>query len=227
MARTIFLLLILLNLLMLAWVYLKGDERINAGREPQRIKTVLAADKVRILLPTEDTPPGISAGLSIVPAATADDCRAYAGATPAEAQEILKAWTAKLSAARIVATPVMPPKVFDIAIAGLASRVAAEAKQAELKKLGFSDGVQINFGEDKHFSLLIASFADRGAADDALKTAVKKGVRSAAVVERQPVPVQATIEVHGSDAVIRQLPELAASYKGLSPLSCNVARSTS
>ena len=49
MARTIFLLLVLLNLLTFAWIYLKGDDRINAGREPQRAKSELAVDKIRLL----------------------------------------------------------------------------------------------------------------------------------------------------------------------------------
>jgi hypothetical protein len=228
MARTIFLLLVLLNLLALGWIYLKGDERINAGREPQRAKTELAADKVRLLVPTDNAPEALSAAqaaISPTSTAAADSCRAYAGATVAEAQEIAKAWLGKLPAAHISVNPVMPRPVFDIVIAGLVSRAAAETKLTELKKLGGGDGVQIKAEDDKRFSILMASFAERGAAEDALKSASKKGIRSAVIVHRQPALEQSTIEVHGSEVILKPLSELAASRKGLTPVACDAVKS--
>ena len=221
MARTLFLFLVLLNLLALGWIYLKGDERINASREPQRAKVELAADMVRLLVPADSAPDALSLAQSLIsPTPAADSCRAYAGATVTEAQEIAKAWSGKLPAARIVVNPVMPRPVFDMVIAGLIPRAAAETKLAELKKLGISDGAQIKAEDDKHFLILIASFAERGAAEDALRSATRKGVRSAVIVRRQAVAEQSTIEVHGSDATLKLLGDLAALRKGLTPVSC-------
>lgn len=223
MARTIFLLLVLLNLLTLAWIYLKGDERINAGREPQRAKSTLAADRIRLLVAADsaqETLALVQAATTPASAVTAGTCHAYAGATVAQAQEIAKAWSQKLPAARIATNPVMPRQVFDIVIAGLASRAAAETKLVELKKLGISDGVQIKAEDDKRFSVFMASFAERDAADDALKSVIQKGVRSAAVVQRQPAPEQSIIEVRGSDAALKPLTELVSARKDLTPVAC-------
>lgn len=209
MARTVFLLLVLLNLLALAWIYLKGDDRINAGREPQRAKSELAADKIRLLTPADSVP---------------ESCRAFVGATATEAQEITKAWSEKLPAAHITVNSVMPQPVFDMVIAGLASRAVAEAKLVQLKSLGISEGLQIKAEDGKRFSVLMATFTERGAADEALKNAARKGVRSAVIVPRQTAPAQPAIEVRGGDAILKPLAELAALRKGLTAAQCDTAR---
>ena len=209
MARTIFLLLVLLNLLAFVWIYLKGDDRINAGREPQRAKSELAVDKVLLLTAADSVP---------------ESCRAFAGATVAEAQEIVKAWSEKLPAAHIAINSALPQPIFDIVITGLASRAAAEAKLAQLKIIGISEGVQIKAEDSKRFSILMASFAERAKADDALKAAAGKGVRSAVIAQRLPAPEQPTIEVRGGEAILKPLIELAALHKGLAPAVCDAAR---
>lgn len=202
MARTLFLLLVLLNLMAFAWIFLKGDERIDAGREPQRAKSELAAAKVRLLTATDSA---------------AQICRAYAGATVAEAREIVTTWSEKLPAAQIALIPAMPPPVFDMVMPGLASRAAAEIKLAQLKNLGISEGVQIKAENDNKFSVLMASFKERSAAEDALKNAATKGVRSAVIIER---PLPSTIEVRGVEAVLKPLEALVAVHKGLAPVAC-------
>jgi hypothetical protein len=217
MARTIFLLVVLLNLIALAWVYLKGDELTDTGREPQRAEQVLATDKVR-LLPANEKAPEAQSGTQAAPA---ESCRAFVGATPAEAQSIAKAWMEKLPAVRIAVNPVMPASVFDVAIIGLTNRADAEASLVELKKLGISEGAQIRAEDkDKRFSLVIASFAARGAAEKALNSAIQKGVLSAKLIERQPESEQSVIEVRGTDTTLLKLPELLSSLKMLRPANC-------
>lgn len=211
MARTIFLLLVLLNLLAFAWIYLKGDERMDAGREPQRAKSELATDKIRLMT---------SRG------STLESCHAYAGVTFAEAQEIAKAWSEKLPAAHFAINPIMLQPAFDMIIAGLASRAAAETKLAQLKNLGISEGVQIKSVDDKHFLLLMASFKERSAAEDALKNVVKKGIRSAVIVERKAASAPSTIEIRGGDAILKPLAELASLNKSLVPVACDAARNS-
>ena len=223
MARTIFLILLLLNLVVLAWVYANGNDRINASREPQRIKAQLAGDRIHIVAMIES---GISAGAGLSAAQTAplaetDTCHAYVGATIKEAQQIAQALAGKFPAARIVASPISRPSSFDLAISGLASRVLAEAKLAELKRLGINDAVQIKVEEDKRFSLVIASFTERSAAEEALKTANKKGVVSAVVIEHKFAPEKSTIEIRGSESALKKLPEQLASFKMLSAVLCS------
>lgn len=224
MARTFFLLLLLLNALMLAWIYLKGDERISAGREPLRTKAEMAADKIRLLPPADSPPAALAAmettAVSAPAAIAAESCRAFSGATVAEAQEIVKAWSEKLTAAHISANPIPLQQVFDIVIPDLASRTAAELKLTELKKLGVGDGIQIRAEDNKHFSVYIATFAERNAAEEALKSAAKKGVRSAIIAQRQAAVQQSTIEVRGSDAILKPLAELASARNNLISVEC-------
>ncbi|CAG4884565.1 conserved protein of unknown function [Georgfuchsia toluolica] len=209
MARTVFLLLVLLNLLAFAWVYLKGDDRINAGREPQRAKSELAVDKIRLLTPVDSVP---------------ESCRAFVGATVVEAQEIAKAWSEKLPAAHITVNSVMPHPVFDMVIAGLASRAVAEAKLVQLKSLGISEALQVKTEDGKRFSVLMATFTERGAADEALKNVAQKGVRSAVIIQRQAALAQPAIEVRGGDAILKPLAELASLHRGLTAAQCDAAR---
>lgn len=221
MARTFFVLLLLLNILALAWLYLKDDEHINAGREPQRANSGLAADKIRLLTPAANSPDEQTlAAPTAASAVAAESCRAYAGATTAEANEIITSWQEKLAGARVTANPVIPAPVFDIAITGLTSRTAAEAKIAELKKLGIGQPLQIQFGDDKHFSVSLGSFAEQHAADEALKNVTKLGIRSAVIVKRQPVPQQSIIEVRGNETTLKLLTDLATARKGLTSTEC-------
>ena len=228
MARTIFLVLLLLNLIALAWVYVKGDERTNAGREPQRIKAEFSAEKIRALSSPEN---GISTSvsdglsqtqtaLSTTASAASEICHSYTGATIKEAQQITQTISTKLPGARVVANPIVMPTVFDLVIAGLVSHPLAETRLAEVKKLGFRESLQIRADDNNRFSLLIASYPERGVAEEALKAAVKKGVASVVVVERQPAPEKATIEVRGSENALKKLPEQIALFKMLSPAAC-------
>ena len=234
MARTIFLTLLLLNLVALAWIYAKGDERINAGREPLRIKAQLVPDKIRLVAMTENSvsaaasdslstkQTGLSATPPSVAPVVAETCHGYIGATVKEAQQIAQTLAGKLPAARIAVNPIIPPSSFDMAITGLASRPLAEAKLAELKKLGIKDGAQIKAEDDKHFSLVIASFTERPAGEEALKAINKKGVTAASLMERKPVPEKSMIEIRGSESALKKLSEQMAPFKILIPAACAV-----
>ena len=228
MARTIFLLLVLLNLMAFAWIYFSAGARDSEGREPQRLKAEMAADRIRFA-PLADAADlsgaALSSSATAVSAAEAVVCRAFVGANADEAQKISRAWIAKLPDAAITLAPVVPPPLFDIVITGLATRTAAETKVSELKKLGVANAVNIRADDDKHFSLLLDSFAERKAAEDALKSLGKKNVRSVTVIERKPGPEKSAIEVRGKEAVLKKLSELAAAAKTLSPAACAAVKS--
>lgn len=221
MARTICLLLILTNALALAWIYWKGDERIDAGREPARAKSELVPQKIRLIVPAESSPQALApVAAETISTVAMENCRAYAGATTAEAQEIEKLWSQKLVGAHVTAIPEVPSPTFEMVVAGLASRGAAETKLAELKKFGIGDGVLVRPEDDKRFSVVVASYREKKAADDALKIAGGKGVRSAVIVQRQAAPERSMIEVRGNDASLKVLAELASAHKGLTSVEC-------
>ncbi len=219
MARTIFLILLLLNLAGLAWMITMGAAKDKAGREPQRNATQMLPDKIRIVPVPDET--ALSATSAAVPVAPPSEiCLAYTGAAVSDAQLIVKMLSEKLPAVHAIATAMVPASRFDMVIPGLASRQAAEVKLAELKKLGVDQGVGISTDDPKGYALLIASFAERALADDALKVMAKKGVRSAAIVERKPVPEKSTIEIRGSESAMKSLPQQLAAYKSLVSTAC-------
>lgn len=229
MARTIFLTLLLLNLAALAWIYARGEEKINTGREPLRSKAQLETDRIRLMVDAEDKVSAVSGSAVVsqgaVPKtdlAAAENCHAYTGATIQEAQQIAHALAESLPDARIAATPINMPLSFEIAISGLASRVQVDAKLVELKKRGVKEGAQIRSEEDKRYTLVIESFAERSAAEEALKTLAKKGLASAAIFERRPSPEKAMVEIRGSDAALKKLPEQIALFKSLTATACIV-----
>jgi cell division septation protein DedD len=217
MSRTVFLLLVLLNIAAFAWIM--TTDKGNEGREPQRAAAQYAVDKIRIAPPDEaatiaDAPPATQ-----VPTAAGQTCSAIMLAL-ADAEQLKTAWVEKLPQASVSFTPVPSPPVFDVAIAGLASRAAAEAKLAELRKIGFKENLEIVAGADNHYSVLIASFPDKARAEEGFKSVTGRGVRSASLVVRQAQADKATVEVRGTPAALQKLPELMAAVKNATPASC-------
>lgn len=207
MLRAVFLLLVLLNLLALAWGNgLLGDR--NPDREPQRSAAQFAADKIHIVPASE-----------LASATALRSCHAFAGLAAVEAQQIKATWTEKMPVATVTVRPAPQPASYDIAITGLPS-TAADAKLTELKQLGFNDGPHIVAENDKRCSIVIASFAARAAADEAMKNMIKKGLHSGTVVARPAVPDRVVIEVRGGESDTQKLSELAAALKNATPAAC-------
>lgn len=221
MARTIFLILVFLNLAVFAWIYTTNDERVLAGREPERVKAQMAADHIRLIDATQTGASSVAANslpqLSVV---AVESCVAYSGVTVAEARQMASALTEKSTAIRAVVNPLAQRPVFEIVINGLAARAQVDTKLAELKGLGFEQGITVRSSDEKHFSLLLASFSEKSAADEAKKELTRKGVRSAQVVGQKSPADMATLDVHGSDVTLKKLPELLPSLKKLNQETC-------
>lgn len=205
MARNVFLILLLLNFLGLAWIFLQGDARINQSREPQRVLDQIAPEAVRIRAST---------------GSNEEICRAYAAAALPQAQEVAKAWSVALPAASVLVNALPPTRVFEIVIAGIKTLPLAEKTLAELKALGLTQNGEIRKGELNLYTLAMASFTDRAAAEQALKNLTTRGLRLAAIAERQPETGRAVIEVRGRENVLRKLPELTTNFKTLTPATC-------
>lgn len=202
MARTVFLTLLLVNLVMLAWIYLNGASRDAIGREPQRVATQLAPERIRI----------VDAPLPAQPIA----CQGYAGLAPADAEALVKAWTEKFPAVRFNIISVVPKPAFDVVLAGFASRAAAETRLVELKAVGVGDALQVRSEVGAKFSL-VASFADRFGAEAKQRSLVQKGIANVAVIDKPPAAPSATIEARGTATVLAPLSEQA---RNLTATSC-------
>ncbi len=211
MPRLVFLLLLLLNALALAWVSGQFGDTSRTGREPGRPAAQLAADRIRIAAPADD------ASLS----ATAQACRAIV--LPfATAQQVATGWAAGMPDARIAVAPLVGAPVYDLVIPGLTSRAAAETKLGEVRKLGGEGDIQIVVNAESRYSLLLATFSDQKQAEAALKNVYARGVRSAALANRPARIEQAVIEVRGGADTMQKLPALIAAAGNAVAAECRV-----
>lgn len=205
--RALFLLLLFANLLFFAWSrgYLG---HVDDGREPLRPTQQVNAAKLRVLL----SPSG-----SETPA-VASDCRAIGGLRPADGQKLLALVGKQLPDASAQLSRPKPPEIWDVVITAISGRGAADAKQAELKKLGVTD---LRLMEEKpgEFTLRLGSDARKADAEARLQMLSKKGVKTAKVVQRSPADEVIAL-VRGPVAALSRLPELARGFAGSSLLEC-------
>lgn len=192
--RTTFLVMLLLNLVLLAWGqgYFGGRD---AGRESERLGRQLQPENLRIIA-------------AAPPAIEAVTCKRIEGLVPSMAAEVhkllgaLPGWQSEIKTSR-ESTP------YQVMIPELAGPTAAHRKLGELRRLGIEEG-QIIENAKGTFSLPLDSFADMRAADDYLQSLIAKGVRSARIVPGE-TSERAHIEVRAPAAdVARKLEEVLA-----------------
>lgn len=204
--RVVFLLLVFANLIFFAWDqgYLGNTD---TGREPQRLSAQLNPGKLRIV--STDKPPASEA---------AEACRAIGNLRLADAQRLQSSLGQQLSGATITLVRPDTQPNWDIAIAGLANRAAADAKSAELKKLGI-DNARVVPDNKTGFAIVLVTLQSDAAAQEQLQALVKKGVKSAKVVAR-PVTDLSRIFVRGTETAITRLPELTKDFANASLTDC-------
>lgn len=186
MARTIFLILVSLNVAMLAWVYLNAERHEMAGREPQRTALQLQPEKIRIIEPTVRA--------DVV-------CQAFAGVALADAQELAREWGPQFPSVTFSVVPAPSASTFDAVIGSFNTRAAVTARLAELHTLGVAEGFALRADEGGKFSLA-ASFADRPGAEAKQRAAAQKGVADVNVVERSAPAATAVIQARGVAAAL-------------------------
>lgn len=203
MARTVFLILVSINVALFAWGYLNAERHEMAGREPQRIAMQLQPEKIRIVDPRANE-------------MTA--CRAYTGAAPADAQELVKTWGVQFPAVTFSVVPVPSPATFEAIIAGFNTRAAAAARLNELRTLGIDESFVVRAEEGGKFSL-VASFADHFGAEAKQRAAAQKGVVGVSIAERPSPTANAIIQARGPTSALASLATQAAA-KNLTATSC-------
>lgn len=203
--RIFLLLLIFANLVFFAWSqgYFGGAH--PAGREPERQNAQINPSKLRILSTAK-------------PVASVEICRGIGNLKLADAQRLQSSLGQQLSGATIVLSRSDQQQAWEVSIVGLASRAAAEAKLAELKKLGI-DNAHVAAGNDSAFTLLLASFQSEAAAHEQLQALTKKGIKSARVAVRPP-PDAVRLVVRGPDAALARLPDLIRDSAGATLNDC-------
>lgn len=208
--RTVFILLVLANLLFFAWGQGYFGSR-ESGREPQRLSQQLSPEKLRIVAaqaPTAVPPP--------------QACRLVSGLDVADAARVRVQASEQAPALQLSVKSVEgQAKAYLVLIPPQPDRVAAEAKLAELKRLGISDFSLMTAVGPNQFAISLGLFKSVQAADQHLQALIKRGVRSARVQANEQPGAQARLEIRGpSEALTRELPQLLAPFPAASVTDC-------
>jgi hypothetical protein len=203
--RSIFFVLILANLLVLAWSqgYLGTSEE---GHEPQRIANQLTPEKLHVteLGPQAAVPP---------PTPLVEVCRLVGGLKIAEAQRLQAQGQAddKSADLKFVVKPQEAPSGFWVFIPPLANKTAADKKIAELKKLGVSDLFLMNDEGTDKLAISLGMFSSEQAANEFLHDLTKRGVKAARMQPHSKPAEKAELEARGPQGLLlKRLPELLA-----------------
>lgn len=201
--RTLFFLLVFVNLLVYVWAqgYLGGN---TEGREPQRLTQQFNAEKIRIVRdPAIGEPPTVAKKEDAA-------CRSIAGLTSADAATLAKAANAAGWQATVVAEAA--PTLHLVLIADLANKAAADKKATELRQLGVKDFQVVGLDGGKQ-EIVLGSFNADAAAKDFLAGLTKKGIKSARTEAREQAATKAHVDIRApADALAKRLPELTSAY---------------
>ena len=185
MARAIFVILLLANVLFFAWAanYLGREEE---GHEPGRLKAQLQADRLNVM--ARDA------------AAPAQTCRRAGPVTLSDAER-LKTALAAVAGIKVAVNAVEETNYW-VYIPPLSDKNAADKKAAELKKMGVGDYYVVGDAGPYHNAISLGSFSNEETAKDLFDRLAKKGVRSARIDTRQRPADKALIEVRGEAALV-------------------------
>lgn len=200
MARSLFLLLVLGNLVFFVWAsgYLGGRDD---GREPARMQGQIEPGRLGVS--------SLSAGS--LPPQAAIGCRLVAPVAIATAEGLKVALEGKEGAtAKLIPKPLTS---YWVSIPSLGSKAAAEKKAGELKQLGIADFFVVNDPGPSLYGVSLGLFHTEESANERLQQLARKGVKSARIEARPRPADQAGVEIRGPSAFLeRQLPEVLTSF---------------
>lgn len=221
--RILFALLVLINLLVFAWHQntLGNDDE---SREPQRLTEQKDADKLKLLAKDAEpadsnkAPSSLTSAPVSAPAATLSStatapqplaaspetkplaiCRLVSGFKLAEAKQWADTSAGPHPELKFLVTTVVAAGTYDVLIAGLPGRDAAETKLKEIRALGITAPVRTAADGGGRVALIFTSVASESEAKDYLQALQEKGVRSARVFSRPAPPTSAQVEISNLD----------------------------
>lgn len=207
MMRTLFILLVLANLLFLAWAegYFGAPDE---GREPQRLTRQLAPEKLKIV---RATLPGGKA--------QADACRLIDGLSAEDIGRLRSEALAKLPGLQLTGESTEDLSSYWVLIPPLPDRAAAEKKLAELKRLGLSGYQLVEEEGPLKWAIMLGAFAEQKAGNDFVQGLAKRGVRSAKLQAREKAVLK--VRLQGSaESLDEKLRELLHAYPAAVATSC-------
>ncbi|OJW49280.1 MAG: hypothetical protein BGO63_08290 [Candidatus Accumulibacter sp. 66-26] len=222
--RALIFLLVLGNLLFLAWAqgYLGGSGSPDAVRLEQQLQP----ERLRIVGRGE--PPAPESGQeapAVAPEKAAEKmvektaekaaekaadfgessvCLQWAGLVPADAERVERLLAEKFAAFKTATlrTPVSGHASYWVYIPPLANKQEAEKKAGELKRLSVPEYFIVQDAGPQRLAISLGIFSTEAAARERLDALRAKGVRSARVGERNGEPARAALEASGPGAQV-------------------------
>ncbi|MEW6165612.1 MAG: hypothetical protein AB1642_11175 [Pseudomonadota bacterium] len=196
--RLAFFLLLLVNAALFVWGQGYWDGR-EAGREPERMRRQIEADRLRILTETD-----------AAPAAAEPVCKRIQWLSAGEADAV-QALVAALPGWEAGRSPRPEAPTYWVVIAELGSRALAEKKKGELRQLGVNEGEIVENAEFGPFAVSLGVFRGQQTAEEYLQAVGKKGVRSARLLKRDTPPEKFALDLRAGTAEMSvRLAELMA-----------------
>ncbi len=198
--RAFVFLLILANLLFLAWS--QGYFGASSNPDAFRVQQQLLADQVKIV--ARDDPPAETKRLEPLGKAEenelAETCVQVGDLPKDEADQLEVLLGEKFSALKVVRRDVVASTSYWVYIPPLASKQDVEARVAALKKLGVTDYFVVQESGANIRAISLGLFSTKEAANSRLEALRGQGVKSAKVGERNAKPSSVSFELRGPEA---------------------------
>lgn len=225
--RAIVFLLILVNLLFLAWT--QGYLGASSNPDSLRVQQQLLADQIRVV--ARDEAPAVTVKSEV--ALKTDETKPVqacilVGDLPiAEIVRLESLLAEKWSAYKSERTKVTNSASYWVNIPPLASKQDADNKAAELKKLGITEFYIVQEEGLNNRAISLGLFSSREAATAHLEMLRAKSVKSARVAERNVKPLSGSLEINGPAAQAEALRQaLAEALPGSKPRACTSQATT-
>ena len=208
--RVFVFLLILANLLFLAWT--QGYFGSPSNPDAFRVQQQLLADQIRVV--ARDEPPAETQKTENTDKPTekkaADVCLTLNDLPIAEATQLENLLPEKLPAFKAIRTATVSGGSYWVFIPPLATKQDAENKTAELKKLRVTEFFIVQENGPNNRAISLGLFSTKEAATTYLETLRSQGVKSAKIAERNSKPTSASLEIRGPEAQAEALRQTIA-----------------
>ena len=213
--RILIFLLILVNLLFLAWT--QGLLGSSSNPDAVRVQQQLLADQVKVV--SRDEPPEVitppEKPKKVVEVKVVDICLELSDLPIAEVAQVEGMLAEKLPVFKSERTAISGTSSYWVIIPPLANKGEVDTKVAELKQLDISEFFVVQESGPYNRAISLGLYTSNAAATSQLERLRKKGVRSARIIERVVKPTTASLVIRGpaaqadslSQAILGVLPE--------------------
>ena len=211
--RVLVFLLILANLLFLAWT--QGYFGASADPDAFRLQQQLLAERITVV--ARDEPPASAAEpvradkpVPVEEKKVTEQCLSLADLQLSDSERIEAMLAEKLPQFKAQRTTIEGSASYWVYIPALASKQEAEGKVAELKKLRVPEFFVVQENGPHKWAISLGLFSSKEAATARLDALRSQGVKSARVGERKAKSVTAQLEINGPEAQSESLRQAIA-----------------